>query len=115
MSGGDGRTPALVRLSAALAARAEDMLEARLRALASAGPAVALEVEETLLQSYLFLGYPAALNALALWRRLSGRASGPASAWYVVEANTRRTPGRRASRGRSCDGSTTETPFATSR
>jgi 4-carboxymuconolactone decarboxylase len=37
------------------------------------------EVEETLLQSYLFLGYPAALRALALWRELSGRAAPPAS------------------------------------
>lgn len=29
-------------------------------------------VEEVLLQSYLFLGYPAALNALDLWREVSG-------------------------------------------
>jgi 4-carboxymuconolactone decarboxylase len=36
----------------------------------------ALEVEEALLQSYLFLGYPAALNALARWReRVSADAS----------------------------------------
>ncbi len=34
-----------------------------------------VEVEEALLQSYLFLGYPTALNALGLWRRLSGRAA----------------------------------------
>lgn len=34
-----------------------------------------VEVEEALLQSYLFLGYPTALNALALWRRISGRAA----------------------------------------
>jgi len=31
------------------------------------------EVEEVLLQTYLFAGYPRALNALALWRRVSGR------------------------------------------
>jgi 4-carboxymuconolactone decarboxylase len=35
-------------------------------------------VEEVLVQSYLFLGFPAALNALALWRELSGRPA-PAS------------------------------------
>lgn len=29
-------------------------------------------VDEVLLQSYLFLGYPAALRGLALWRRVSG-------------------------------------------
>lgn len=31
--------------------------------------------EEVLLQSYLFLGYPAALNAFMLWRKRSGRAA----------------------------------------
>jgi 4-carboxymuconolactone decarboxylase len=31
-------------------------------------------VEEVFVQSYLFLGFPAALNALALWRERSGRA-----------------------------------------
>jgi 4-carboxymuconolactone decarboxylase len=30
------------------------------------------EVEEALLQSYLFLGYPVALNALRTWREVSG-------------------------------------------
>lgn len=30
------------------------------------------EVEEALLQSHLFLGYPSALNALDAWRRISG-------------------------------------------
>ena len=42
-------------------------------------------------------------------------ASGPASARYVAGANTSRTPGSPASRGRSRDGSTTETPLATIR
>jgi hypothetical protein len=31
------------------------------------------EAEEVLLQSYLFLGFPVALNALGLWRRRTGR------------------------------------------
>ena len=30
------------------------------------------EVEEVLLQSYLFLGFPASLNGMAAWRRLTG-------------------------------------------
>lgn len=60
-----------LRLSAALAARDSDALEETMRALIGAEDQTA--VEETLLQSYLFLGYPAALNALALWRELSGR------------------------------------------
>jgi 4-carboxymuconolactone decarboxylase len=37
------------------------------QAIASAG-----EIEETILQSYLFLGYPTALQALGVWRDLSG-------------------------------------------
>lgn len=39
-------------------------------AAAAADPAAA---EEVLLQSYLFLGYPRALDALALWRTKTGR------------------------------------------
>jgi 4-carboxymuconolactone decarboxylase len=57
---------ALVRLSAALAAGDADELDAALgRAATDAQPR---EVEEALLQSHLFLGYPAALNGLAAWR-----------------------------------------------
>jgi 4-carboxymuconolactone decarboxylase len=68
-------TRALARMSAALAARADVALEARLRELAGGDEAQLTAVEEALVQSYLFLGYPAALNALALWRELSGRAA----------------------------------------
>ena len=32
------------------------------------------QVEEVLLQSYLFLGFPASLNGMGLWRRLAGPA-----------------------------------------
>jgi 4-carboxymuconolactone decarboxylase len=38
-------------------------------------------VEETLLQSYLFLGYPAALNALGLWRKVSEQEAGTPHPW----------------------------------
>lgn len=61
----------LVALSAALAARSPGALDAALDdAAVHADPA---EVEEVLLQSYLFLGYPAALNGFARWRERSGR------------------------------------------
>lgn len=67
----------LVAVSAALGSRDESALE---RALARAAllpdPGA---VEEAILQSYLFLGYPAALNAFASWRRLSGVAAGDPS------------------------------------
>jgi 4-carboxymuconolactone decarboxylase len=33
-------------------------------------------IEEVILQSYLFLGYPAALNAFGLWREVSGTDAG---------------------------------------
>ena len=62
---------ALVRLSAALASRSEDVICTVLAEAARDGAAE--QVEETLLQSYLFLGYPAALNGFRLWREASGR------------------------------------------
>ncbi|MFP4622997.1 MAG: carboxymuconolactone decarboxylase family protein [Gemmatimonadota bacterium] len=81
-SGLDARTRALVRLSAALTADA-DTLEAAMDEAAAVDPGAA---EEVLLQGYLFLGYPVALNALGLWRRQTGRpppAAAPAdpAAW----------------------------------
>lgn len=73
-------TPAersLVRVSAALAAGREDALRSALaEAALTADP---MEVEEALLQSYLFLGYPATLAALAVWREVSPAPPGDAS------------------------------------
>jgi len=67
----EGEREALIRLSAALAARdpgkLREAMELCSRDLDPEG------VEEVLLQSYLFLGYPIALNAFGLWRELSGR------------------------------------------
>jgi 4-carboxymuconolactone decarboxylase len=67
----------LVRLSAALATRDARGLEVALRQCASAEDP--REVEEVILQSYLFLGYPAALNAFGLWREISAVEPGPAT------------------------------------
>jgi 4-carboxymuconolactone decarboxylase len=67
----DDATAALIQLSAALATGDVAALERALfeaDAVANSGA-----VEETLLQSYLFLGYPAALRGLGVWRRVSGR------------------------------------------
>lgn len=67
---------ALVRVSGAVATgdrlRQRAALEA---ALEVADPAT---VEEVLVQSHLFVGFPGALNTLGLWRRLSGRPPPPA-------------------------------------
>lgn len=66
----DPETEVLVRLSAAVASGdARRRSEAMRGALDRARPRA---VEEALLQSYLFLGFPAALTALAEWRALTG-------------------------------------------
>jgi len=75
---------ALIELSAAIGA---DSAEAWQRAVErAAGVAAAAEVEEALLQSHLFAGYPATLRAFALWRaRVPDGAAvseaEPAAAW----------------------------------
>jgi 4-carboxymuconolactone decarboxylase len=72
----DSETRALVRLAGIIAAGSE--LEVR-AALSAAVPLCRAEwVEEVVLQSYLFAGFPRALNAAREWRRVSGRAA-PAS------------------------------------
>jgi 4-carboxymuconolactone decarboxylase len=61
----------LARVSGALAAR--DRLRVRRELEMAASLCEPGEVEEILLQSYLFLGYPAALSGLGIWREVSGR------------------------------------------
>lgn len=63
----------LVEISASLAARDTRALDSALtRAADECEP---VEVEEALLQSHLFLGYPAALTALARWRSIASVAA----------------------------------------
>ncbi len=65
----------MVGVSVALAARDERRLGMALRdALRDAEPA---EVEEVILQSYLFVGYPAALGGFSVWRELTGEGPAP--------------------------------------
>lgn len=64
----------LVGMSAAIATRDDRRLEAAFEAVSTLPVRV---VDEVILQSYLFLGYPVALEALARWRE---RSSGPAEA-----------------------------------
>lgn len=73
----DGGRAALVRVSAALATRRPEAVRAALEAAArDADPRA---VEEALLQAHLFVGFPDALNALVLWREVSGLAASEAS------------------------------------
>lgn len=69
----------LVRLSAALSAGLSGAEDSRLAALLEDAGQRAGDgaVDEVLLQSHLFLGYPVALNALAVWRRLRDRPPAP--------------------------------------
>lgn len=65
------RRRCLVRLSAALASDDDDELEEALDRAADDATGSVVEkrdVEETILQSYLFLGFPAALEAMERWR-----------------------------------------------
>jgi len=67
----DVETHALVRLAGVVAAGTETQLR---EALARAAVVCrATWVEEVVLQSYLFAGFPRALNAAREWRRVSGR------------------------------------------
>jgi 4-carboxymuconolactone decarboxylase len=66
----DAPTRALVRLAAIVAAGDEPSL--RVALADAAGTIPHRWVEELLLQSYLFAGFPRTLNAMREWRRLSG-------------------------------------------
>lgn len=61
---------ALVRLSAVVAAGGEADVRREMEVARDAAPAA--WVEELLLQSYLFAGFPRTLNAMREWRRVAG-------------------------------------------
>jgi 4-carboxymuconolactone decarboxylase len=71
MSGLSDKETVLVHVSAALAARRDHPLREALEMAALAGSDVDV-VDEVILQAYLFVGYPAALGAFAVWREVSG-------------------------------------------
>ena len=68
-SGLDPATRVLIQLSAAIAASDEATIRYWLLEAARDVPPV--QVEELVLQSYLFCGFPRALNAAREWRRVS--------------------------------------------
>lgn len=69
----DAETLALVRLAAHLAGSSEAEIRAALTdAMSAVRPGW---IEEVILQTYLFAGFPRALNAAREWRRLSGIAA----------------------------------------
>jgi 4-carboxymuconolactone decarboxylase len=66
----DEATKRLVRLAAILAAGDEHAIRLVLTESVAAIPAT--WIEELILQSYLFCGFPRSLNAMREWRRLTG-------------------------------------------
>jgi 4-carboxymuconolactone decarboxylase len=74
-AGGDGaRVRALLEVSGTMAHGDPDGIREALGRAAK--HASASEIEETILQAYLFLGYPAALNTFALWRDITAGDAG---------------------------------------
>ena len=69
----DGSTVLLVRLAAQLAGGSE--AQVRIALQAATRVVDPLWVEEVILQTYLFAGFPRSLNAAREWRRISGRAA----------------------------------------
>ena len=66
----DAGRAALLRLSAALGTRHAGAIRAEMEVARDEAEAAA--VEEVILQSHLFIGFPDVLNALATWRKVSG-------------------------------------------
>ena len=67
----ESRVRQLVRIAGAVAGSSEGEMRAVM--LDSKDDVDALAVEEIILQSYLFAGFPRALNAARAWRAISGR------------------------------------------
>ena len=65
----DAPTVALIRLAATIAGGTESDVHVALEAAVPSPPAW---VDELIIQSYLFCGFPRALNAAREWRRVSG-------------------------------------------
>ena len=88
----DAATVALVRLSACITAGGDEDVR---RALAECAAAGVRErwIEELVLQSYLFAGFPRALNAAREWRRSGGRAGADSGA---AASEAKRTSGAHA-------------------
>ncbi len=73
----DAELRVLVRLAAAIAGGSEEVMRA---CIAAATAVRTAWVEEVILQSYLFAGFPRALNAAREWRRSSGAVAPPSDA-----------------------------------
>ena len=73
----DAGRRALLRLAASLGTRDEAAIRAAMETARDEADGSA--VDEVLLQSHLFIGFPDALNALGLWREVSGTPAPPSA------------------------------------
>lgn len=87
----DADTALLVRLAALLAGGSEGNIRVVLADAASSLDPV--WVEELILQTYLFAGFPRALNAAREWRRISGRNAPSADDGIEYDADAWRSRG----------------------
>jgi 4-carboxymuconolactone decarboxylase len=72
----DDATRSLVRLAAALAAGSEADVRHHLQLASASAPSP--WIEELVLQTYLFAGFPRALNGMREWRRIHKQVEAPA-------------------------------------
>lgn len=79
----DEETAVLVRLAACLAGGTEEQLRGLLTEAAAS--VRVLWVEEVILQTYLFAGFPRALNGMREWRRISGAVAPEVDSSAVVD------------------------------
>lgn len=86
----DESTRALIRLAASLAAGSEADIRRQLQIASASTPAV--WIEELILQTYLFAGFPRALNGMREWRRLHPEVAVPAE---TVTADVARARGEK--------------------
>lgn len=83
----DEPTRALIRLAASLAAGSELDVRSQLQRASAHAPAA--WIEELILQTYLFAGFPRALNGMREWRRLHPGLSSPPDSVSLDEARAR--------------------------
>lgn len=87
----DEETAALVHLGAVLAGGSEPQVRAAL--VGVFGRVRSVWVEEVILQTYLFAGFPRALNAAREWRRISGEEGPEIDAFAIDDPAERQQKG----------------------
>ncbi len=87
----DEETAALVHLGAVLAGGSESQVRDTLASVV--GRVRSMWVEEVILQTYLFAGFPRALNAAREWRRISGEEGPEVDAFAIDDPAERQQMG----------------------